>query len=48
MNKDTITAILQNHALYLADPTTGKCADLSGADLSGAAIKVGNVTRTLD
>lgn len=36
MNPDDLQKILDDHKLWLADPTQGKRADLTGANLRGA------------
>jgi len=39
MNIDKLKAVLQEHAKWLLDPTTGAQANLRGANLRGANLR---------
>ena len=44
ISKDELKEILRLHALWLTDEAGGKCADLRGADLSGADLRYANLS----
>jgi uncharacterized protein YjbI with pentapeptide repeats len=44
MDRNELDRVLEQHKMWLADPTTGSCADLSGADLRGANLSRANLS----